>query len=166
MSESRAEFGFSRLSSVWAWANVGYDALLAVALVVLTSYVAFDTTDDLLRVGAVAMYGVAGIAAARAIWRFRYRYVLGSVYIVEPGGIRLLHVPGEPVVTWAQISEAEYVPAIPAYRFLTRDQVRPIVLFVDRSWTPSSVVNHRNQLAAQCIRAGLGVRLRKRWVPW
>ncbi len=154
MNESRAEFGFSKLSPAWTWANVGYDAFLAVALVALTSYVAFDTTDGLLRVGAIVMYGLAGIAAARAIWRLRYRHVLGSVYVVEPGGIRLQHVPGEPVVTWDQISEADYVPAIPAYRLLATTQPQPIVLFVERSWKPSGVVSQRNKLAAERIRGG------------
>lgn len=166
MSESKAEFASSKLSMAWTWANIGYDALLAVVLVALTSYVAFDTTDEVLRVGAIIMYGLAGIAATRAIWRLRYRYILASVYVVEPGGIRLQHVPGEPLVTWDQISDADYAPAVPAYRLLTTTQPQPIVLFVERSWKPSGVVNRRNQLAAERIRNGLGRRLRTRWLPW
>lgn len=162
----RAEFSFSKRSSAWIWVNVCCDALLAVALVALTSYVAFDTADGLLRVGSIVMYGLAGVAATRAIWRFRYRHVLASVYVVESGGIRVNHVLGEPVVTWDQVAEADYVPVVPAYRLLAATQPEPIVLFVERSWKPSGIVNRRNQRAAECLRDGLGRKLRTRWLPW
>lgn len=145
---------------------MSYDAVLAVVLVAVTSYVAFDTSDRLLKGGAVVMYGLAGIAAARAVWRFRYRQVVKSVYAVEHSGIRVQHLPSEPFIAWDQIVKAEYVPVIPAYRLLASGQTKPIVLFVERSWDLSGVTNRRNQLAAQYIRVGMGPRLSTRWVPW
>jgi len=166
MNELNAEYSFCRRSSVWVWANVTYDALLATLLVIVTSYVVLDTTDPLFRIGAVVMYGIAGIAVSRVLWRLKYWYVTTSVYVVEADGIRLVHLPGSPLVRWDQISEAEYVPVIPAFRLQVMNHQQPIVLFVERSWNPSGRANRRNQLAAQRIGTGLGGRLRKRWLPW
>jgi hypothetical protein len=148
------------------WFGIAYDLMFACVLVALTTYVTRNTSDLFLRIGAVALYAVAAISAAHAIWKIRYRHIIAIDFLLDQEGIRRAGAIEDPVVPWGGISRGEYLPTILMYRLWVADSPQPIIVPVGRGWLPNGALNRRANLAIQYVTEGIGNRLETRWLPW
>lgn len=166
MTDDTADFSYSQLSRAWTHINVVSDLVFAFAFSAIASYAIGDAVAPILILGGMVMFYVSFLFLVRAYWRIRYRYVMRAQYLVEPNGIVIRSNDSKEVVGWENIAFAEYLPLLPAYRLTTHPNSQPVVLFVMSSWRPTSQINRRNVAAAKLLRAGLGYRLKTRWLPW
>jgi len=119
----KAEFAFSRASTVLYWSTAVLDAL----------------------------FGPFLLAAATSTLVYSEDWELRSAMLLLP---------------WTDVTSAEYLPGVFAYRLRFRNQPEPFVFFAERGYRRDEPMVRRLDLAERYLLSGLGERLRSRWLLW
>jgi hypothetical protein len=159
------EFAIFEMSKISGFLEIAFEFLTGFALLAIASYVVGDVKGFGLWFGLLAMYGAAGIAFSRVLFRLRYRYILGIRYVVGADGIAVEEDGTKERFNWSDFSRAEFLRLTPTYRLWVAGQSRPIVL-IAVGGLPGGRLDRRNKLAESFLKQNLGTRLKTSWLPW